>query len=219
MIIKIEIFKIIRYYLYINPHNNLIMRQDIPECSVSDNALAIITEYGYSMLKFMGQNFCHFAMIYTTTGKAVKVYSFGYNHIRSNRSIHAEVDAINNLPPLRRKRKLVKVKLLVVRFSKKMKLADSRCCIRCCESIFKVPPLRGYTIENVGFSNDLGHIEDHHPMTLLVDDDYHLSVYYAKRKYSPKIRNKIIANASPKVKLFMSKKEEVDDLNNYSDSD
>ncbi|ADO67362.1 hypothetical protein crov328 [Cafeteria roenbergensis virus] len=182
------------------------MRIAVAECSVSDKALSLITDYAYSMLKYMGLNFCHFAMIYTTTGKAVKVYSFGYNHIRSNRSIHAEVDAINNLPPLRRKKKLVKVKLLVVRFSKRMKLADSRCCIRCCESIFKIPPLRGYTIENVAFSNESGCIEDHHPMTLLVDDEYHLSIYYAKRKYCPKIRNKIIANASPKVRLFMRKK-------------
>ena len=183
----------------------------IPECSVSQRAVSILTEYGISMLKYMGHNFCHFAMIYTNCGKTVKVYSYGYNHIRSKRSIHAEVDAINNLPPVRRKKKLVKVKLLVIRISRgKLKLAESRCCVRCCESIYRVPPLRGYTIENVAFSNDCGCVEDHHPISLLIDDDYHVSVYYSKRNYHPKIRDRVISHPNPKVKLFIRKKEETD---------
>lgn len=187
----------------------------VPECSISEKALAHLTEYGISMFRYMGHTFCHFAMIYTCKGKSIKIFSYGFNQIRSKRTIHAEVDAINNLPPIRRrKKKLVKVKLIVIRITRgKLKLAESRCCVRCCEAIYSIPPLRGYTIENVAFSNDHGCIEDHHPISLLLDDDYHVSVYFSKRNYHPKIRAKVISNPNRKVKMFIKKKE------NESESD
>ena len=181
----------------------------VPECSVSERALSSLIEYGISMLKYMGHNFCHFAMIYNSRGKSVKIYSYGFNHLRGKRSIHAEVDAINNLPPLRRKKNLTKVKLLVIRLTRgKTKLAESRCCVRCCESIYRIPPLRGYTIENVAFSTESGCVVDHHPISLLLDDDYHLSVYYSKRKYHPKIRDRVMSHPNPRIKLFIKKKED-----------
>lgn len=183
--------------------------------SISDIAVQEIIEYASDNIKYMAVTHCHFAMIYIQKGKTIKPLSFGYNHLNKEFSIHAEVDAINNLPPAtRKKKKLVKAKLIVIRVSRgKMKLAKSRCCIRCCEAIYKLPPLRGYTITNVAFSCKDGTIEDHHPISLLLEDDYHMSIYYTRRKYKPKIRQQVIENPTPKTKLFMMKKiyEVIDD--------
>lgn len=179
----------------------------IPSNSVSNYAIQELIEYASQNIMYMPVTHCHFAMIYIQKGKNIKPLSFGYNHLNKEMSIHAEVDAINNLPSATKKKKLVKVKLLVIRISRgKMKLAKSRCCIRCCEAIYKIPPLRGYTIVNVAYSCKDGNIEDYHPITLLLEDDYHMSVYYTRRKYKPKIRKKVIQNPTPKTKLFMLKK-------------
>lgn len=176
--------------------------------SVSDFAVQELIEYAAQNINYMAATHCHFAMIYIQSGKVIKPLSFGYNHLKKEHSIHAEVDAINNLPSFsRKKKKLVKAKLLVIRVSRgKMKLAKSRCCIRCCEAIYRIPPLRGYTITNVAFSCKDGSIEDHHPIHLLLEDDYHMSIYYSRRNYTPKIRQKVIENPNPKTKLFMLKK-------------
>ena len=168
----------------------------------------ILREYGINLLKYMGHQFCHFAMIYTKRSKSiVNVLSYGYNHIRDGKSIHAEVDAINNLRTSLRK-KLKGVNLLVIRLlrSPEHALAQSKCCMRCCECIFKIPSLKGYRIDQVLYSNVSGEIEKHHPIDLLIEDDYHVSVYYSKRKYKPKIRSKVLMNPTSKVRLFLNKR-------------
>lgn len=189
-------------------------------CSVPNEALINLINYAKNRIKFIDNNFCHFAMIYITKGKYIKVISYGFNHVRKGRSVHAEVDAINNLPPItRRKKRLTKVSLLVIRLSKGLtKLADSKCCVRCCEAIYKIPPLRGYTIVNVAYSNTFGKVEDHHPISLLLEDDYHLSIYYLKRGYSPKIREKVITQPDRLTKMFINKKS-LSDFDFYIDTD
>ena len=183
------------------------MLKNITKCNIPLHVVYLLYNYGKSMLQFMGHPSCHFAMIYTCSGKSITVYSYGHNHIRHKRPIHAEMDAINNLPPVSKKKKLVKVKLLVIRISKsKLTLMDSKCCVRCCEIIYKIPPLRGYTVENIAYSTESGSIEDYHPINLLLDDEYHTSFYYSKRNYKPKIREKAFANPSPRMQLFINKK-------------
>lgn len=160
----------------------------------------------------INKTFNHFALIYKTNGKKIQVLSYGINHIRRGISIHAEVDAINNLPNIvRKKKKLVKVSLLVIRVSRsRTKLGDSKCCIKCCETIYKIPPLRGYTIDSVTYSTPEGNLESSHPITLLIEDDYHMSTYYTTRKYKPKIRNKVLKNPGRKEQLFIKKKSDSD---------
>lgn len=182
------------------------------ECSVSQDVLNEVFEFGISRLPYMGHTHCHFAVIYSGKGKSIKILSYGFNHIRHKRSIHAEVDAINNLPPItRKKKKLVKVSLLVIRISRGIKkITSSKCCVKCCEAIYIIPPLRGYTIDNVAFSNYKGNIEDYHPIELLLDNNYHTSVYYSKRYYVPKIRKKVISQPDRLTKMFLSKKDDSD---------
>lgn len=179
--------------------------------SISDKAIDHLINHSFSKIDIIGHYFCHFAMIYTCKGKSLKVYSYGFNQVRKGRSIHAEVDAINNLPPIAKKKKLVKVNLLVIRMTRSgFKLAESKCCVKCCESIYKIPPYRGYTIDNVAYSREGNIVEDDHPINLLLDDNYHISVYYSNRNYKPKIRDKIISCPDRRTQLFIKKKADND---------
>ena len=122
---------------------------------------------------------------------------------------HAEIDAINNLPSItRKKRRLVKITLIVIRISRRLgHLGDSKCCMHCCECIYKIPALRGYTIDSVIYSNSDGGFEEHHPIELLVEDNYHISSYFSSRNYKPKIRKRVMANPDVKTKMFLDKKD------------
>lgn len=187
-----------------------------PRCddsSVSEKTLQQLIDYGLSRIDYMGHQHCHFAMIYTTKGKTPNVLSYGFNHIRNKKSIHAEVDAINNLPPItRRRKKLTKVNILVIKFSKSgHKIGNSKCCMKCCETIFKIPPLRGYTIDSVSYSNKEGNIEDYHPIDLLIEEDYHTSFYYRRKGYTPKFRDRIIKHPDRLTKMFLEKSKEEED--------
>ena len=150
--------------------------------------------------------FNHFAMCVNSKGTPL---SFGTNQVRRDRTIHAEIDAINNLPSItRKKRRLVKITLIVIRISRRLgHLGDSKCCMHCCECIYKIPALRGYTIDSVIYSNSDGGFEEHHPIELLVEDNYHISSYFSSRNYKPKIRKRVMANPDVKTKMFLDKKD------------
>ena len=184
---------------------------ELTKTNFPKNALASIIEYSISNLPFCKTTFNHFAMIYSSKGKTLKIYSYGYNHIRNNKSIHAEIDAINNLPNVTKKKKLVKVYLIVIRLTNKsnhgLKLQESKCCINCKETICDLPQKRGFYISIVSYSNKLGQIETKHPVSLLLEKQYYISKYFSKRNYFPKIRHNIIKNPNPKTKLFLLKRD------------
>ena len=150
--------------------------------------------------------FNHFAMCVNSRGTPI---SFGINQLRKGKTIHAEIDAINNLPSVTKKRRrLSKITLIVIRISRRLgHLGDSKCCMHCCECIYKIPPLRGYTIDSIIYSNSDGRLEEHHPIELLVEDNYHISSYYSSRNYEPKIRKRVMANPDVKTKMFLHKKD------------
>lgn len=150
--------------------------------------------------------FNHFCMIVLSNGKGGPI-SFGINQVRKGITLHAEKDAINNLPP-RKKRRLVKITLIVIRISRRLgHLGDSKCCMHCCECIYKIPPLRGYTVDSVIYSNSDGELEEHHPIELLIEDNYHISSYFSSRNYKPKIRKRVMAHPDVKTKMFLYKKD------------
>jgi hypothetical protein len=72
--------------------------------------------------------------------------------------IHAECDAIHKLPPLPRKKKLEKVNILIVRFTKNGKIRNSKPCTNCITKMSLLPPYKGYSIKYVYYSNDDGTI-------------------------------------------------------------
>ena len=88
----------------------------------------------------------------------INILSFGFNKIGDSdgneAGIHAEHDAINKLKPLEKKKNLKPVNLLVIRFSKKNKLQNSKPCANCIQTMKKLPEKKGYKIKDIYYSND-----------------------------------------------------------------
>lgn len=68
--------------------------------------------------------------------------------------IHAEHDAIIKLLPLKRRKRLENINLLVIRVSGKNKLQSSRPCINCINMMKTLPTKLGYKIQYVYYSNE-----------------------------------------------------------------
>jgi deoxycytidylate deaminase len=84
------------------------------------------------------------------------ILSFGENHFMASNigdlyTIHAEHDAINNLPYTKKKKT---INLLVVRFTKNKKLCMSKPCNQCIQNIYKFAPRKGYTVKNIYYSTE-----------------------------------------------------------------
>lgn len=165
-----------------------------------------LKQFAVKNRQFIDVQYGHFAAIFLEKNKKNQILSFGINQIRNGKSIHAEMDAINNLPPSTKKNRLRRVSIMVIRLSKGcVTVGNSKCCIKCCETIYRIPPLRGYTIDNVYYSNSKGKIESHHPISLLLEESYHKSVFFTRRGYQPRIPKRIRSKPTKKESLFMTK--------------
>lgn len=117
--------------------------------------------------------------------KKVSVLSYGINSYADldgkNPGIHAEEDAINKLPPLKIKKNLEVVDLLVIRLSKTNKIQSSKPCTNCIRKMRTVPSQKGYKIRNVYYSNGEGGITRTN-LTTLENEEQHISRYYKWRQ-------------------------------------
>lgn len=115
--------------------------------------------------------------------KKANILSFGFNmlgDISGNQpGIHAEHDAINRLKPLKRKKHLQNVNLLVVRFSKNNRLQNSKPCANCIENMKVLPEKKGYRIRNIYYSNENGEIVKS-SLKNLEKEELHYSRFFRK---------------------------------------
>ncbi len=91
--------------------------------------------------------------------------------------IHAEHDALNKLQPLRYKRKLEPINILVIRLSMKNNLQSSKPCSNCIETMKKLPQKKGYKIQNIYYSDSEGNIIKT-SLTTLDNEEKHYSRFY-----------------------------------------
>ncbi len=117
--------------------------------------------------------------------KKARILSYGVNKMGDSEGlqpgIHAEYDAIRKLLPLRRKKKLMNINILVIRISGKNKLQSSKPCAICIDTMKKFPPKLGYNIQNVFYSNDNGDIVKT-TLTQLDKEEKHYSRFYRQKK-------------------------------------
>ena len=94
--------------------------------------------------------------------KKARILSFGVNQmgdINGNTpGIHAEEDALSKLMPLKYKKRLEPINLLVIRLSSKNKLQSSKPCSNCIKLLSIIPKKKGYKIENIYYSDENGDI-------------------------------------------------------------
>ena len=94
----------------------------------------------------------------------------------SNNGLHAEHNAVNNLPPSKNKgKKLEVINILVLRFSKTGYIRNSKPCSNCINSIMTISQMKGYKIKHVYYSNEEYGITCSSLKELQQDDNKHLS--------------------------------------------
>lgn len=125
--------------------------------------------------------------------KKANVLSIGINTVGNDNDntpgIHAEIDAIRKLQPLKIKKRLEPVNLLVVRILRNNQLKNSKPCFNCTKKMDQFSQQKGYKIKNVYYSNDLGNIIKTSPNKLLDEIKRDSNIYYS-RFYSDKLHTK-----------------------------
>jgi cytidine deaminase len=97
-----------------------------------------------------------------------------------NPGIHAECDALTKLMPLKNKKRLESINLLVVRFSPKNKIQSSKPCYNCIETMKNYPKKIGYKIENIYYSDSDGNIIKTN-LKILDTEEKHYSKYFRRK--------------------------------------
>ncbi len=117
--------------------------------------------------------------------KKSRILSFGMNQMGDtdgrHPGIHAEHDALNKLQPLKYKRKLEPINILVIRLSMKNNLQSSKPCSNCIETMKTLPIKKGYKIQNIYYSDSEGNIIKT-SLKNLENEEKHYSRFYRKNK-------------------------------------
>lgn len=118
------------------------------------------TEHNNNACCYECGHFHHIACIIKGNLKLNKikhcVLSIGINQYNANNiSIHAEHDAINNLPSTKQ---TIDVNILVIRLTKSNELNMSKPCGNCIRILKSYPPKKGYNIKDVYYSDENGNI-------------------------------------------------------------
>ena len=115
--------------------------------------------------------------------KKVRILSYGTNKMGDSDGItpgiHAECDAIEKLVPLKKKKKLENINLLVIRVSGKNKLQSSKPCGNCIYKMKILPEKKGYKIKNIYYSDSDGSIVKTN-LYNLDNEEKHYSTYYKR---------------------------------------
>ena len=116
--------------------------------------------------------------------KKVRILSFGVNQMGDsagkNPGIHAECDALTKLMPLKNRKRLESINLLVVRFSPKNKIQSSKPCNNCIETMKIYPKRLGYKIDNIYYSDSDGNIIKT-SLKILDEEEKHYSKYFRRK--------------------------------------
>ena len=117
--------------------------------------------------------------------KKARILSFGVNQMGdtdgNTPGIHAECDAISKLISLKPKKKLENINILVIRLSTKNKIQSSKPCSNCIDTMIKLPPKKGYKIQNIYYSDGFGNILKT-TLNTLEKEERHYSKFYKTQK-------------------------------------
>ena len=115
--------------------------------------------------------------------KKARVLSFGTNMMGDSNGndpgIHAEHNALIKLKPLKIKKQLEPINLLVIRLSKTNKIQSSKPCSNCIKIIDFIPEKKGYKIKNIYYSDNEGNIIKTN-LNNLKNEEQHYTRYYRK---------------------------------------
>jgi hypothetical protein len=118
--------------------------------------------------------------------------ALGENSIREARrgcgySLHAEMDAIRKLPPLRMRGRKKEITLLVIRIDRHGNLKNSAPCFKCLEYIKRVNCTTSYSIKEVCYSDENGNIVIKKAIDLINAKVKHISLRFRKNIHESKL--------------------------------
>ena len=122
-------------------------------------------------------DYYHMACVIDSIKSKIIPLSFGMNTCLFTRTIHAECDAINHLPPRGRKVRIKNINLVVIRTSKYKKITISKPCVNCIKYLCKQPNFKGYQINKIYYSDYCGDIIESSIDELKMNTT-HVSRYY-----------------------------------------
>ena len=91
--------------------------------------------------------------------------------------IHAEHNALTKLKPLKIKKNLEPISILVIRVSKTNKIQSSKPCNNCIKKMESIPDKKGYKIQNIYYSDNDGNIVKT-TLNKLKNEEQHYSKFY-----------------------------------------
>ena len=122
----------------------------------------------------------HIACVLKKEGNILCILSYGIN-IYDNigfGTVHAEANAIENLPNNLHKKTLKKINILVIRTSKNCKIGISKPCSKCVYDLSIMPQKKGYIVKDIYYSKNDGLIEQIKLKQLINDDNNYISRSY-----------------------------------------
>lgn len=103
-------------------------------------------------------DYYHIASVIDSIKSKILPLSYGVNTCLFTRTIHAECDAINHLPPRGKNNRLKIIHLVVIRTTKYKKISNSKPCVHCINQLCKQSNRKGYHINKIYYSDYCGEI-------------------------------------------------------------
>lgn len=147
--------------------------------SLKNNVLSLASTVYCRRQKSCSNHHHNHAAVFFNHGDPLCQLSYGENHymISLNKTMHAEENAMRKLPPRPRQKKPDKVDLIVIKVNKQT-YGNSKPCIHCILKL-KELPTRGYMLNKIYFSNELGEIVSCRLEDLVNDPKPHTSRFYS----------------------------------------
>jgi cytidine deaminase len=102
-------------------------------------------------------------------------------------TIHAEHSALNKLKSRPKNKKFCKIDIVVIKVSNTGLIGMSKPCKHCVDNLQKIANRKGYTIDNIYFSNQSREIEKWSYTELELDPHKHVTEFYKDKNNDCKI--------------------------------
>jgi tRNA(Arg) A34 adenosine deaminase TadA len=114
--------------------------------------------------------------------KRCNILSYGFNSMGTDdkAGVHAEADALYKLKSNPNKKNPIPINILVIRVTKTNVLQTSKPCALCIEKLKRIPPLKGYRLDNIYYSQEPDKIVQT-KMHILDSEEKHYSRYWREK--------------------------------------
>lgn len=110
-----------------------------------------------------------------------KVITYGENIPDSeyyHKNFHAEHNALRHLSPRKNKKRLIHIDIIVIRVNNLGYTIMSKPCLHCLQKMCMIPPILGYKVNKIHYSDSNGNIITTTLSKLCNQDTFHISRFH-----------------------------------------